>query len=122
MVRVENIVFANGIWRGLATFSKTSPRDAQIYVTFHGDRIDGVTIDAGPSKSEKIIEFPIPSAAIGDGVHTLLIMVDGLPDPVSRVTLSGGHALAHDLTAEVAQLREELDIIKRVIRQGFAAS
>ena len=49
-------------------------------------------------------------------------MVDGLPDPVSRVTLSEGHALAHDLTAEVAQLREELDIIKRVIRQGFAAS
>ena len=84
MVRVENIVFANGIWHGLATFSKTAPRDAQIYVTFHGARIDGVTIDAGPSKSEKIIEFPIPSAAIGDGVHTLLIMVDGLPDPVSR--------------------------------------
>jgi len=106
--------------------TKTSPLnliwDAQIYVTFHGDRIDGVTIDAGPSKSEKIIEFPIPLAAIGDGVHTLLIMVDGLPDPVSRVTLSGGHALAHDLTTEVAQLREELDIIIRVIRQGFAAS
>jgi hypothetical protein len=67
MVRVENIVFANGIWRGLATFSKTAPRDAQIYVTFHGDRIDGVTIDAGPSKSEKSSNFLSPQLRLGMG-------------------------------------------------------
>jgi hypothetical protein len=60
-----------------------------------------------------VIDIPIPNHAIGDGVFTFLIFVEGNSVPVSSFCISAGRAMEYDLRAEVALLLEELEILKR---------
>jgi hypothetical protein len=45
--------------------------------------------------------------------HTFLISVEGNTVPVGSFCISAGRSLEYDLQAEVALLREELEILKR---------
>jgi hypothetical protein len=60
-----------------------------------------------------VIDIPIPNHAIGDGVFTFLIFVEGNSVPVGSFCISAGRAMENDLRAEVALSREELEILKR---------
>lgn len=76
---------------------------------------------AGPD--QWAISADLPPAVIDDGVHTLLLVgkAEGAEMQVlASLTLIAGKVAEDDLLAEVAQLRAELDLLKREFRR-FAA-
>ena len=86
-------------------------------VELNGAAVEGKRISAGPSDCEWVIDIPIPKHAIGDGVNTFLIFVQGNSVPVGSFCISAGRAMEYDLQAEVALLPEELEILKRAFRR-----
>ena len=115
-MQLDKIDFSNGMWRGLlkAEKSGTSPTFS---VELNGAVVEGTGISAGPSDREWVIDIPIPKHAIGDGVFTFLIFVEGNSVPVGSFCISAGRAMEYDLQAEVALLWEELEILKRAFRR-----
>ena len=94
--------------------SGTSPAFS---VELNGALVEGTRISAGPSDREWVIDIPIPKRAIGDGVYTFLFFVEGTSVPVGSFCISAGRVMEYDLQAEVALLREELEILKRAFRR-----
>ena len=115
-MQLDKIDFSNGTWRGLLTAEKSGSIPA-FSVELDGALVDGVHVSAGPSDREWVIDIPIPNHAIGDGVYTFLIFVQGNSVPVGSFCISAGRPMEYDLQAEVALLREELKILKRAFRR-----
>ena len=86
-------------------------------VELNGVLVEDTTITDGPSECEWIINIPIPRHAIGDGVYTFTIFIDNDAVPIASFCMTAGRAMEYDLQAEVALLREELEIIKRAFRR-----
>ncbi|MGA1027275.1 MAG: hypothetical protein ACO3TH_13280 [Lutimaribacter sp.] len=59
MVEVEKIEFANGLWRALLTFGAGADAKAAIQVIYNGEPVEAVSIEDGPSKSEKVIAIKV---------------------------------------------------------------
>jgi hypothetical protein len=106
-----------GVWEGLLTAPDgSSPRLA---VTHLGAGVDGVDI-APLSAGQWSVRFPLPAAAIADGVQTILISDADTGDPLDTLTLIAGDALGHDIRAELSLLRAELEMLKHAFRRYAA--
>ena len=62
------------------------------------------------------LSVPISPEAIGSGTYMLLIVEQGSSKVLSRIVLSGGDLNGEDLRAEMAELRAEIDLLKRLFR------
>lgn len=122
MTQIDKISFENGVWRGLVTLAPGTAKDATVQVQYRGEPLGDVQIANGPSALEKVIDIPIPSRAIGDGVHTFVISIAGQAEPIGTFSIASGHALDHDLLTELSLLREELELVKRTLRHRFSDS
>ena len=116
-LRIEPTRFAEGIWRALLnqpSYLKAPP--PKIDVLLQGRPIRGVRVD--PLNMENCYELsvPIPPEAIGSGTYMLLIVEQGSSKVLSRIVLSGGDLNGEDLRAEMAELRAEIDLLKRLFR------
>ena len=116
-LRIEPTRFAEGIW--LALLNQPSDLNAhppKIDVLLQGRPIRGVRVD--PLNMENCYELsvPIPPEAIGSGTYMLLIVEQGSSKVLSRIVLSGGDLNGEDLRAEMAELRAEIDLLKRLFR------
>ena len=114
---IEPTRFAEGIWRALLNQSsdlKAPP--PKIDVLLQGRPIRGVRVD--PLNMENCYELsvPIPPEAIGSGTYMLLIVEQGSSKGLARIVLSGGDFNGEDLRAEMAELRAEIDLLKRLFR------
>lgn len=63
------------------------------------------------------LSLPIPAATLSDGVQTYLLRTPGTAEVQGRFVIIAGAALDHDLQAEVALLRAELDLLKSAFRR-----
>ena len=116
-LRIEPTRFAEGIWRALLNQSsdlKAPP--PKIDVLLQARPIRGVRVD--PLNMENCYELsvPIPPEAIGSGSYMLLIVEQGSSKVLARIVLSGGDLNGEDLRAEMAELRAEIDFLKRLFR------
>ena len=75
-MQLDKIDFSNGMWRGLLT-AEDSDTFPSFSVELNGAVVEGTRVSAGPSDREWVIDIPIPKHAIGDGVYTFLIFVEG---------------------------------------------
>jgi hypothetical protein len=80
--------------------------------------LDGVEVTALAEGRGQVVRVPIPAALIGDGVRSILVLVDG--EVLGRITLLAGAPLEDDLLAEIGLLRAELDLLKRAFRRHCA--
>ena len=115
-MQLDKIDFSNGIWRGLLTVAQGSTTP-ELRVELNGTLIADTTITDVPSECEWIINIPIPRHAIGDGVYTFTIFIDDDKVPIASFCMTAGRAMEYDLQAEVALLREELEILQRAFRR-----
>ena len=115
-MQLYKIDFSNGIWRGLLTVVQGNASPT-LRVELNGVLVEDTTIADGPSECEWIINIPIPRHAIGDGVYTFTIFIDNDAVPIASFCMTAGRAMEYDLQAEVALLREELEILKRAFRR-----
>ena len=116
-LRIEPTRFAEGIWRALLSQpSDLKAPPPKIEVLLQRSPIRGVRVD--PLNMENCYELsvPIPPEAIGSGTYMLLIVEQGSSKVLSRIVLSGGDLNGEDLRAEMAELRAEIDLLKRLFR------
>lgn len=113
----ESLGVAGGCWSG--TLHAANP-PASLAVVHRGQVVAQARAQgAGPGLWA--VTADLPSVVIDEGVHSLLL-VAGEPDaPASQVlgslTLIAGRVAGEDVLAEVAQLRAELDLLKREFRR-----
>ncbi|MCA0921790.1 hypothetical protein [Pseudooceanicola nanhaiensis] len=106
---------AEGVWQGvLIAPGGTVPR---IEAQHAGRLVEGVSVTAGEAAGEWTVRVPVPIEAIGDGVHTVTISEAEGGASLGDFSILSGEALADTLQAEVALLREELDMLKRAFRR-----
>lgn len=103
-----------GCWTG-ALHSPTPP--GPLSVTHHGSVVAQATLrQAGPGIWA--VAADLPPSVIDNGAHSLLLVAGDTV--LASLTLIAGTVAGDDLLAEVAQLRAELDLMKREFRR-FAA-
>ena len=114
---IEPTRFAEGIWRALLSqSSELKAPTRKIDVLLRGRPIRGVRVDALDMENCYELSVPIPPEAVGFGTYMLLIVEQGSSKVLSRIVLSGGDLNGEDLRAEMAELRAEIDLLKRLFR------
>ncbi len=114
---------ACGIWSGRL---ETAKPPARLCVLHEGEVVAEAALTPDVGGEGWLVRVELPGRVIRDGVHSvLLIAAQGRPgDPpgiaaqvLGRLDLCAGQPLPADLLAEIAQIRAELDMIKREFRR-----
>ena len=104
-----------GVWEGVLTAPGRDGAAPALAVSHLGEEVGGLEVTpAGPG--EWTLRLPIPAERISDGIQTFVIR-DGDGTVLDSFTIVAGAPLAEDLRAEIALLREELDLLKRAFRR-----
>ncbi len=104
----------HGIWQGHIQQSGTGV--PQVKVTHLGNDVPDVQVSEG-SDGQWLMQVPIPSEAIADGVQVFVITDATDDSKLGQFTLIAGEALGDDIRNEVELLRAELDMLKRAFRR-----
>ncbi|MET4127450.1 hypothetical protein [Roseovarius sp. MBR-6] len=103
-----------GVWEGV--LSGEAEGAPEIEVTHLQEPVAGVEVIARP-EGDWVVRVPVPAEKISDGVQTFVIRDRRSGDTLDSFTLLAGDALSFDIRAEMALLREELDLLKRAFRR-----
>lgn len=121
-MKFEDHGVSAGCWTGALQADRPP---AGLCVVHRGKAVARARVqDAGPGVWS--VAADLPGAVIDRGAHGLLL-VAGDPDApdaqvLARLTLVAGVVAGDELLAEVAQLRAELDLLKREFRRFAAGS
>ncbi len=108
-------------------------------VRLHGGRYEGVYTGPGAVDVEAVHEgkvvavadvtaeaaqpgrwrvaLDLPPSVIGDGVQVIALRSTASGAVLDRITLMAGEALNEDIRADLALLRDELEMLKRAFRR-----
>jgi hypothetical protein len=104
-----------GVWRGVVA-AEAPPALTALH---RGQSLPGVAVAALPGPpGQHAVTLPIPVEVLSDGVEVILLMAG--EHKLGQITLIAGEAAGDDLRAEVALLREELDLLKRAFRRQLS--
>ncbi|MFB9151427.1 hypothetical protein [Roseovarius ramblicola] len=106
-----------GVWEGVLAGPGAPDTPPAIEVTHQQEPLAGVEVTARPDRGDFVLRVPIPADRISDGVQTFVIRDRTSGAVLDSFALVAGDALAYDLRAEIALLREELDLLKRAFRR-----
>jgi len=106
-----------GVWEGALYRNGTGDNAPNIEVTWQLQKVDGVEVTELKNGTGWILRVPVPTHAIADGVQTFLINDADTSTTLGQFCLVAGEELGYDIRAEVALLREELDMLKRAFRR-----
>lgn len=106
-----------GVWEGRLTHDGDGNTQPDIEVTHLEQSIPGIEITENEAGGFWTLRVPIPADVIADGVQTFLIRDRRSGVTLDSFALMSGDALGHDIRAEMALLREELDMLKRAFRR-----
>ena len=103
-----------GRYEGILTADDMPP----VIEAVHMERIIG-TADVSPStgKNRFQVGFDLPASVVSDGVQVVSLRSASDGEVLDRITLLAGAALDEDLRAEIALMRDELDLLKRAFRR-----
>ncbi|MBE0452660.1 hypothetical protein [Roseovarius autotrophicus] len=103
-----------GLWEGV--LSGETEGLPEIEVTHLQEPVPGVEVIARP-EGDWVVRVPVPAERIADGVQSFVIRDRRSGQVLDSFTLLAGDALSYDIRAEMALLREELDLLKRAFRR-----
>lgn len=110
---------SGGVWRGLISYG--APTQPQFAITHNGTPLPALTVSPGEgAPGTWQLSAPVPLEAIGDGVQVFTISDTASGKTLGHFTLMAGDALSGNLTAEVALLRAELEMVKRALRRHLS--
>lgn len=81
-----------------------------------------LTPDGDTESGRYLVQAPIPAGELCDGVLTFLIRDEENGQTLAHFSLVAGGALEDDLRAELALLRDELDLLKAAFRRHCTES
>ncbi|MEO0390730.1 MAG: hypothetical protein AAF218_07285 [Pseudomonadota bacterium] len=102
-----------GVWSAMLSGGEA---DAPVIRVMHEDRsLEDVTVSDRGSDGW-LVQVPVPSDLLSDGVQTFLVL-DSTDAQLGHFSVLAGAGIGHDIRAEVALLRGELDLLKRAFRR-----
>ncbi|WP_458791560.1 hypothetical protein [Yoonia sp. MH D7] len=112
---IKTRLFA-GIWEGvlMGHQGETAP---SLRVTHLGVEVDGVSVKVATDRNGWLVHVPVPAHLMSDGVQTFLITDVETGAVLNSFTLLFGEVLSEDIRAEMALLRDELDLLKSAFRR-----
>ena len=106
-----------GVWEGVLSGEIGGGADPEIEVTHQQETIEGVEVIARAETGDWVVRVPVPPEKLADGVQTFLIRDRASGAVLDSFALLAGDVLSYDIRAEMALLREELDLLKRAFRR-----
>ncbi|MBQ0749507.1 MAG: hypothetical protein KBT70_04840 [Roseovarius sp.] len=106
-----------GVWEGVLTRAGEAEAAPEIEVTHQQAPVAGVEVTAKPEEKLWVVRVPVPVEKIADGVQTFVIRDRRSGEVLDSFALLAGDVLSYDIRAEMALLREELDLLKRAFRR-----
>ncbi len=106
-----------GVWEGVLTRQGVGDGPPDIEVTHLQEPVAGVEVTEKPGERLWVVRVPVPAEKIADGVQTFVIRDRRTGEVLDSFALIAGDVLSHDIRAEMALLREELDLLKRAFRR-----
>ncbi len=113
--------FKDGVWYGLLVGVAKGKRTPELTASLDGVDLKGISIEpyATMSAAWKVV-FTLPAQVLQDGSSVVLFSLNG--NEVGNFRMQAGPSKKSDLGEEVAQLRAELDMVKRVLRAHLRSS
>ncbi|WP_421701536.1 hypothetical protein [Aliiroseovarius sp.] len=106
-----------GIWEGVLTVDGDRIQP-QVEVSHQAQTLDGVEVSEDPEWPGRfVLRVPIPPEVLYDGVQSFVISETVTGEKLDSFTIVTGQPLEDDVRAEMALLREELDMLKRAFRR-----
>jgi hypothetical protein len=106
-----------GTWHGVLRGAQRMP---QLSVRHLNRELPGLSLLETREEGTWLVEIPVPSSLISDGVHTVVICDETTGRTLNSFSVIAGEALDDDLRAEVDMLRAELDMLKKAFRRHCA--
>jgi hypothetical protein len=111
---------AEGVWEGRLQQEAAQPDTPPpaIRVTLSGKPVPGAELEPeATALGLYTLRVPIPVEALGEGLHTFLILDDASGRTLGSFAMALGAPLESDIRAELDLLRAELDLLKRAFRR-----
>lgn len=107
-----------GIWEGRLG-GVAHEAGAPSLAAYHLEHaLEDLSIEAVKDTSDQwAVRLPLPTSILSEGVQTVLIKDQSSDETLANITMVAGTPLEEDLTAEIALLRAELDMLKRAFRR-----
>lgn len=96
-----------------------APEDTGIEAVHNGRVIAAARLTHGEGATRVSVEFP--ADILSDGVQVVALRSTVTGAVLDRVTVLAGEALDEDIRAEIALLRDELEMLKRAFRRHVSA-
>ena len=109
---LSKIRLSDGHWQGLLQGGSGTPPD--LVADHLGAPVGTITLT--PQGKDWLVDLALPATLITDGAHCVILRRADSMAQLAMVTFIAGEDLAHDLRADVAMLRAELDLLKRALR------
>ncbi len=117
MTHIIHAAIRAGIWE--ADIPGTADRQPNLTVVHGGKPLSQMQLAYDTDRAVWRVSCPIPAALINDGLQSFAVM-DAQGQTIHHFTLQAGHQLGDDLSAEVALLRNELELLKTAFRRHCA--
>lgn len=105
-----------GIWTALLDLPRSTMPDLE--VVHDGKPLAGMTLSAAADEKRGWrLAIPIPAGTLSDGVQIYMVRDVANDTVIGHIPILMGEGLADSLTAEVALLRAELEVVKRALLQ-----
>ena len=105
-----------------AVLTSTNAAMAEGIEAVHEGKVVAIAIltpDAGKPGNWQV-SLDLPAQVIGDGVQVIALRAVATGSVLDRITLMAGSPLDEDIRAEIALLRDELEMLKRAFRRHCA--
>lgn len=109
--RLVKVSFQAGRYEG----ELTAPEETGIEAVHEGRVIAAGRLDHGDGVTRVRVDLPVE--VLSDGVQVVALRSTITGAVLDRITLLAGDVLDEDIRAEVELLRQELEMLKRVVRR-----
>ena len=110
--------FEGGIWHGILRDAGQEPPELEVLRDGTVQPDLSVTVRPGEEGAWDV-RFHLPPSALGDAAVVFVFRLSGHVDALADLTILSGNALSGDPRRDLAQLRAELDLVKRVLRRDL---
>ncbi len=114
-VEVEVTGLTDGVWTAVLRGVSKARKAPAIQAMMGGSVLDGLDVTPRPGEANAWdLRLMLPATVLNDGMTCILFRLDG--QTVADLVLMAGTPIADDLRAELALMRAELDLLKKVMR------
>lgn len=114
--RLTSLRLVDGIWEGELSNLPDPSAPPAMEVQLGGEAVADPSFER-LDEYRWLVRVEIPGDRISDGAQNFSVMLSETGDALASFAVIAGDALRDDLRAEVALLREELDMLKRAFRR-----